>query len=272
MKRTTIVLIILTLVCAVVQAQNSPLNMGYKKALFIGAHPDDNESCAGGTMILLQKQGCEVVSVYMTSGERGIKGASLDEAASIRRKELAEACKVMGVRYRLMTQIDGQSEINAERYKEMLQVIEEEKPDVVFTHWPIELHRDHRNCSALVLDAWKHSGRNCDLYYYEAELGQQTRNFSPNSYVNIESVVEQKHKALLCHESQKPQEILTNGTTTWKNSEAGSPSVPLPRPLCFSRKPETNNRKTHYEKETFIFVLHPAGSNPFHHFSITSKA
>ena len=90
----------------------------------------------------------------------------------------------------------------------MLQVIEEEKPDVVFTHWPIELHRDHRNCSALVLDAWKHSGRNCDLYYYEAELGQQTRNFTPNSYVNIESVVEQKHKALLCHESQKPQEIL----------------------------------------------------------------
>ena len=99
-------------------------------------------------MILLQKQGCEVVSVYFTSGERGIKGVSLDEAASIRRQELIEACKVMGVKYRLMTQIDGQSEINAERYKEMIQVIEEEKPDVVFTHWPIELHRDHRNCIA----------------------------------------------------------------------------------------------------------------------------
>ena len=209
MKKSIITLCVLSLFFPTLgQAQNSPLDKGYKKALFIGAHPDDNESCAGGTMILLQNQGCEVVSVYFTSGERGIKGASLDEAASIRRQELIEACKVMGVKYRLMTQIDGQSEINAERYKEMLQVIEEEKPDVVFTHWPIELHRDHRNCSALVLDAWKHSGRNCDLYYYEAELGQQTRNFTPNSYVNIESVVEQKHKALLCHESQKPQEII----------------------------------------------------------------
>lgn len=34
-------------------------------------------------MILLQNQGCEVVSVYLTSGERGIQGASLDEAATI---------------------------------------------------------------------------------------------------------------------------------------------------------------------------------------------
>ena len=208
MKKFIITLCVLSLFCMMGLAQNSPLDKGYKKALFIGAHPDDNESCAGGTMILLQKQDCEVVSVYMTSGERGIKGATLDEAASIRRQELIEACKVMGVKYRLMTQIDGQSEINAERYKEMLHVIVEEKPDVVFTHWPIDLHRDHRNCSALVLDAWKHSGRHSDLYYYEAELGQQTRNFTPNAYVNIESVVEQKHKALLCHESQKPQEIL----------------------------------------------------------------
>ena len=115
MKKSIITLCVLSLFFSALSwAQNSPLDKGYKKALFIGAHPDDNESCAGGTMILLQKQGCEVVSVYFTSGERGIKGASLDEAASIRRQELIEACKVMGVKYRLMTQIDGQSEINAE--------------------------------------------------------------------------------------------------------------------------------------------------------------
>ena len=34
-------------------------------------------------MILLQNQGCQVVSVYLTSGERGIQGASLDETATI---------------------------------------------------------------------------------------------------------------------------------------------------------------------------------------------
>ena len=140
MKKSIFILLVLAMIGSMSQAQNSPLSKGYRKALFIGAHPDDNESCAGGTMILLRQQGCQVVSVYFTSGERGIPGISLDEAATIRRKELAEACQVMGVRYRLMTQIDGAAEVNAERYKEMLQVIEEEQPDVVFTHWPIDSH------------------------------------------------------------------------------------------------------------------------------------
>jgi LmbE family N-acetylglucosaminyl deacetylase len=123
MKRTFLLLCLLGLMGTMVPAQNTILQKGYKKALFIGAHPDDNESCAGGTMILLQNGGCQVVSVYLTSGERGIQGATLDEAATIRRAELVEACKVMGVEYRLMTQIDGQTEINQERYKEMLQLM-----------------------------------------------------------------------------------------------------------------------------------------------------
>lgn len=208
MKKSIFILLVLAMIGSMSQAQNSPLSKGYRKALFIGAHPDDNESCAGGTMILLQQQGCQVVSVYFTSGERGIPGISLDEAATIRRKELAEACQVMGVRYRLMTQIDGAAEVNAERYKEMLQVIEEEQPDVVFTHWPIDSHRDHRVCSILVFDAWRQCGKTFDLYYYEAETGMQSKNFIPEEYVNITPVVEQKHQAVLCHKSQQPQEIL----------------------------------------------------------------
>lgn len=210
MKKSILILFALALFGFIGQAQNSPLNKGYQKALFIGAHPDDNESCAGGTMILLQNQGCRVVSVYLTSGERGIQGVSLDEAATIRRGELVEACRVMGVNYRLMTQIDGQCEVNAQRYQEMLQLIEEEKPDVVFTHWPIDSHRDHRVCSILVFDAWRMSGKGFDLYYYEAETGMQSKNFIPEEYVDITSVAEQKHQAVLCHKSQDPEEILND--------------------------------------------------------------
>ena len=45
-----------------------------KKALIIGAHPDDPETGCGGTMIVLKEAGYEVVSVYMTKGEGGIVG------------------------------------------------------------------------------------------------------------------------------------------------------------------------------------------------------
>ncbi len=208
MKRILSLTVSTLLVVGMAFAQVNPVNAGYKKALFIGAHPDDNESCAGGTMILMQQHGCEVVSVYLTSGEAGIPGKSHDEAAAIRRKELAEACRVMGVRPLLMTQIDGATEINADRYREMLQVIEKEKPDVVFTHWPIDSHRDHRICSVLVFDAWRQSGKVFDLFYYEAETGMQSKNFTPEVYVNIDPIVETKHEALMKHASQNPEDIL----------------------------------------------------------------
>ena len=53
---------------------------GYKKVLVIGAHPDDPETMCGGTMLRLKELGAEVVSVYLTSGEAGIRGKSHEEA------------------------------------------------------------------------------------------------------------------------------------------------------------------------------------------------
>ena len=57
-----------------------------KKALIIGAHPDDPETGCGGTMVMLRKAGWEVVSVYMTRGEAGIKGKTHEESSAIRVK------------------------------------------------------------------------------------------------------------------------------------------------------------------------------------------
>jgi len=185
----------------------------FHKVLFIGAHPDDNESGAGGTMIRMQQAGCEVVSVYLTSGEAGVAGKSYEEAAAIRQAELQTACEVMGVRYRILTQTDGSTEITPERYAEMLQVIKEEQPDAVFTHWPIDGHRDHRICSVLVQDAWMQMRRRFNLYYYEVETGHQSRNFNPELYVNIDPVYDLKMKALFCHQSQNPQRIMDDWHT-----------------------------------------------------------
>lgn len=180
----------------------------YRKALVIGAHPDDPETMCGGTMLVLKAQGCEVVSVYLTSGEAGISGKTDTEAAKIRTQEVNNACEVMGVRHVEMSQIDGKTEINIDRYAEMKAVIAKEKPDVVFTHWPIDSHRDHRVCALLVYDAWRQLDHSFDLYYCEAMSGLQSQNFHPTDYVNIESVAEHKHKACMCHVSQSMDWIL----------------------------------------------------------------
>lgn len=179
-----------------------------KKILVIGAHPDDPETCAGGTMCLLRSAGHEVVSVYLTRGEAGIEGMSHSEAAAVRVVESENACRVMGVRHIFMSQIDGNTEVNLARYKEMRELLERERPDVVITHWPIDGHRDHAACGMLVFDSWRRVGRTFDLYYMEAMSGTQSQMFHPTHWVNIESVVKQKHDACLCHVSQNMQPLL----------------------------------------------------------------
>ena len=176
-----------------------------KKAVIVGAHPDDPESVFGGTMLALKAAGWDVVSIYMTKGEAGIKGKTNDEAAAIRRVEAENACKVLGVKPVFLTQIDGSSEINKERYTEMKEAIDAENPDIVFTHWPIDSHADHRVCASLVYDAWRRLGYTFELYYGEAMTGLQSQSFHPTDYVDISDFAAKKREALFCHVSQDPE-------------------------------------------------------------------
>ena len=99
----------------------SPRNR--KKIMVIGAHPDDPETAADGAMCLLSDAGHEVVSVYLTKGEAGIKGKSHDEAAVIREAEAKAACEVTGARALFLSQIDGSTEVNRNRYQEMREML-----------------------------------------------------------------------------------------------------------------------------------------------------
>ena len=184
-----------------------------KKILVIGAHPDDPETAAGGTICLLTDAGHEVVCVYFTRGEAGISGKSHDEAAAIRVKEAEAACAVMGTRPLFMNQIDGATEVNKDRYQEMIDMLEREKPDVVITHWPIDGHRDHAVCGILVLDAWRRLDRCFELYYFEVMSGTQTQLFHPTDWVDITMTQERKYKACYCHESQGLKEAMDNWHT-----------------------------------------------------------
>jgi len=176
------------------------------KIIVVGAHPDDPETICGGTMALFAIAGHEVVAAYLTLGEAGIEGKSHDEAAKIRTAELKEACHILKARPAFLGQIDGSCEINAVQYAKMFDFLKKENPDMVFTHWPIDTHRDHRVCSSLVLDAWYHLQRKFDLYYCEAMTGTQSQNFHPTDYVDITSVVKQKHDACFVHQSQMIEE------------------------------------------------------------------
>jgi LmbE family N-acetylglucosaminyl deacetylase len=107
--------------------------------------------------------------------------------------------------------VDGATLINREWITKFQQLLESEKPDIVFTQWPIDTHPDHQMASLLTVNAWIRSGKQSPLYFYEVCNGEQTLSFRPTDYVDITSTQETKRKAIYCHVSQSPEAIYDCG-------------------------------------------------------------
>jgi LmbE family N-acetylglucosaminyl deacetylase len=178
-----------------------------KKIVCVGGHPDDPESGCGGTLAKLANAGCDVTIIYLTTGEAGIEGKTHDEAAAIRKQEAINACKILNTIPVFAGQIDGDTITNNEWINKMQQIIKNEKPDIAFTHWPIDSHKDHQVASLLTIQTWMRSEKKFLLYFFEVCAGNQTMTFHPTDYVDITDTQEQKRKAVYCHISQDPDSI-----------------------------------------------------------------
>lgn len=187
------------------------------KIVCVGGHPDDPESGCGGTLARFEALGHSVTIIYLTSGEAGIKDKSHDEAATIRTKEAKEACVILKAKPVFAGQIDGDTIVNTEWIGKMKALIEAEKPDIVFTHWPIDSHKDHQAASLLTMQAWKRTSQKFALYFFEVCAGEQTMTFRPTDFVDITSTQELKRKAVYCHVSQDPPGIYACGHTVMEN-------------------------------------------------------
>lgn len=174
------------------------------RAVVVGGHPDDPETGCGGTMARYASLGHSVAALYLTRGEAGIRGTSHEEAARIRTREAEAACDILGAEAIFAGQVDGATEITPALYRQFRETLLAQKPDIVFTHWPIDSHRDHRAASMLVLDAWRAAETKFALYFFEVMTGSQTQNFAPTDYVDISSTEQRKRRACYAHASQHP--------------------------------------------------------------------
>ena len=193
------------------------------KVVCVGGHPDDPESGCGGTLARYAALGHTVTIVYLTRGERGIEGKSLDEAARIRTAESEAACRLIGAKPVFFGQIDGATEITHAHVDAMTKLLASLAPDVIFAHWPVDTHMDHQVASMLAIRAWM-SLKTPALYFFEVNSGSQTEGFLPNTYVDVSPVVEQKKRALFAHASQDGQAIWREHheiMTQWRGREAG---------------------------------------------------
>lgn len=178
-------------------AREAPPARTRLKVVFVGAHPDDVETCAGATVARYAERGHDVAILYLTKGEVGMRGKSKEETAAIRSAEAERAAEILKARVRFLgRQVDGSTEVHPARYDEFRQSLEEEKPDLVFTWWPINSHRDHRAVFSLVHDAWLRSKKRFALFYFE---NTDTQHFWPTHYVDVSDLQARKKAACFSH-------------------------------------------------------------------------
>lgn len=172
--------------------------------LCLGAHPGDPEFGCGGTMANYSDAGHQVTFLYITRGEASDPNKTYEQMAALRTAEAQTSCKILNASPHFFGQIDGNTVLNKAENDKMAKMIQDIKPDLLFTQWPVDGHPDHQVTGMLGLTAWTRANRAFHLYFYEVNTGVETMGFVPTDYVDITATRERKKQAMFAHKTQDP--------------------------------------------------------------------
>jgi LmbE family N-acetylglucosaminyl deacetylase len=188
------------------------------KIIVTGGHPGDPEYGCGGTIARYTDLGHEVVVLYLNRGEWPPGDAGVARVA-----EATKACEILKARPLFAGHRNSEAVVDKAHYEAFRRIIEAERPDAVFTHWPIDNHADHRAISMLVYDAWLRLGKKFALYYYEVSNGEDTLQFTPTHFIDVTTAEPRKRLACYAHASQSPDKFyaLQQQVTRMRGIESG---------------------------------------------------
>lgn len=188
-----------------------------KVALVVGAHPDDPDFGAAGTAFKWITDGWRIIYVVCTNGDKGSADPEMtsEKLAEIRVKEQTEAAKSLGVAdVVFLGYADGGLEDTYTFRGQMVRLIRQHRPEVVFTHDPYRRymgHRDHRIAGQVTLDAVFPFARDHLSFPEHKTEGLQPHKVAevylfgaeePDTFVDISDVFDAKIRCISHHVSQ----------------------------------------------------------------------
>lgn len=165
-----------------------------RKALVIGAHPDDIELGAGGTVARLTAQGTDVRMVVVCTPNH----------LQSRNNEAIKAAEILGAAIQFLF---PQREMRVEDLKqyELIEridrLVSEIDPAVVITHAASNFHHDHVLVHKACVSAQRLHFFDM-LCYYPTSCHPVTTPFQPQAYVDITPSIERKMAAINQHTTQ----------------------------------------------------------------------
>lgn len=194
-----------------------------KVVLAVGAHPDDSDVSASGSLSKYASMGAKVYYLILTDGRNGSsdKSISQEELMEARIKEQSNAAKAVGAETPIFLSFpDGGLEPTLEVKKEIVKVIRRTKPDLVITMDPLMFyspgrgminHPDHRAAGEATLAAVFPLARDHLAYPDLIKEGLMEHrvshvlltSFDGGDYAeDISKFIDHKIKALMAHSSQ----------------------------------------------------------------------
>ena len=177
--------------------------------LAFGAHPDDVELSAGGTLAKHVDLGYKVGIIDLTPSQLSTRGT-----VELRAKEAETAKNALGVHVREnLNMEDGYFKIDDDHLKQVIQVIRKYQPEIIIANAPDDRHPDHGRGAALVKEANFLSG----LFKIETELDGkkqeawrsntffhyiQFKHLEPDFVVDIRGYADKKLASLEAYKSQ----------------------------------------------------------------------
>lgn len=185
-----------------------------KTILILSAHPDDETYGVGGTVLKHKKDGHKVFVYIMTDGVTARHNVKTKQ-----RHAAEEACKILGVDEVIFGELPDQR-LDAlpllEIIKPISKLINEIKPEVVYTHHGGDANQDHRTIFQATMVATRPFGDNPvrELLTYEVASSTEWAPplnhwaFLPNTYIDISNQIDRKVFAALeytkTHQSEVP--------------------------------------------------------------------
>jgi bacillithiol biosynthesis deacetylase BshB1 len=122
--------------------------------LFFGAHPDDVELSAGGTIVDSVRRGLRVGMIDLTRGEMGTRGTP-----QTRKREAQKAAKILGATFREQLDFgDGNLRTGRDEELQIVELIRRTRPTLVFAPYPDDRHPDHTRTGRVVTEASFYAG------------------------------------------------------------------------------------------------------------------
>jgi bacillithiol biosynthesis deacetylase BshB1 len=177
--------------------------------LAFGAHPDDVELSASGTLFKYINQGKKAAIVDLTEGELGSRGTNIT-----RSNEASLAASILGVEARVNLNLgDGFFEYNQENLIKVVEQIRFFKPEIVFANAIDDRHPDHGKGSKLVSDACFLSGllKIKTNYQGESQVHHrpkvvyhyiQDRYIKPDFVIDVSEFIKLKFEAVFAYKTQ----------------------------------------------------------------------